>query len=166
MIMFPFCYSNYYWIASVFAFRKTMLAARTFCRLVKRLPEFNTKQPENCCPFWMKISSLFFYLIAKERLMRFLLTNKMEKEITAVTTIIPAIGTPSVTFNKPIPPVVNPAIPIRMVPTKADALPNFFWIGARANAIPLGEVNPRHNKIRNKNTIMVFLPYNPFNVPM
>ena len=58
--------------------------------------------------------------------MRFLLIIKIEKEIHAVTSIIPATGTPSVTFSKPIPPEVIPAIPIRMVPTRADALPRFF----------------------------------------
>ena len=50
---------------------------------------------------------------------------RIVREIRVVTVIIPAIGILFVVFNRPTPPDARPAVPMRIVPTNAEALPRF-----------------------------------------
>ena len=101
----------------------------------------------------------FFFILRK-----LIITTR--NDIKDVTVIIPATGILLVAFSKPILAEVDPAIPILIIPSRADAVPSLFRMGARASAIPLGEVNPIHSKTRKRNAMLRFLSNQLFVTPV
>ena len=111
------------------------------------------------CPYFNTTSTPFIFSLLKPN-------NINISDKKAVTIIIPATGILFVALSNPILAELRPATPILIIPTRADALPRFLRIGARASAIPLGDAKPIHNNTRNRKAIFRFMSNQWFVTPV